>query len=396
MEPNCDGTTGFVPENITCVFKGCKSTFASRKHANFHIRNARCSQGQNIKKSNPEKFASMVKAYEDSATRTKEEKKKCYICKKKFSRAADCKRHKRTCQSHQVEKEGKKQPKKKAEIHYEVLPEVCPKCMKKYLPIREHAEEHNCDFGPNYLELRKHFCQVCQLFVLNDQYHVERHEAGPEHKKKSGLLPIFQVRFKPKLVLPKNEEEKNERGKEERKKQEKMVKCEECLKFYGKRRHYEHIHSVRHVVEAKERRVNALRYELKDFVVKWKEKKAKEKAKKKKNPKDPHPIPKFVKCDPNKLTAVERGKANSSPFKCTAVGFKNFLRWRKGTGNIDPEATDVRDILKRSKAGPMKVDFAAPVKRKRKAFEGWASAVTPNKITIKKVVLDKEIPALIV
>ncbi len=77
--------------------------------------------------------------------------------------------------------------------------------------------------------------------------------------------------------------------------------------------------------------------------------------------------------------SVIKGKANASAVKLTAKGFKNFLSWRAGAGNIDPEATNVADVLKRSKAGPMKVDFAAPAKPTRKAFEGWASAVTPSK-----------------
>jgi hypothetical protein len=68
------------------------------------------------------------------------------------------------------------------------------------------------------------------------------------------------------------------------------------------------------------------------------------------------------------------GRANSSPIKFTCSGFQNFLSWRQGAGNIDPEATNVGDVLKRSKAGPMKVGFAQPLPKKKKAFEGWADA----------------------
>eukprot|EP01022_Parablepharisma_sp_SALTPOND_P020343 TRINITY_DN3687_c1_g1_i1.p1 TRINITY_DN3687_c1_g1~~TRINITY_DN3687_c1_g1_i1.p1 ORF type:complete len:685 (-),score=29.01 TRINITY_DN3687_c1_g1_i1:1365-3125(-) len=81
----------------------------------------------------------------------------------------------------------------------------------------------------------------------------------------------------------------------------------------------------------------------------------------------------------SKQGTVGKRSTNPSEMKFTAKGFKNFLTWRVGSGNRDSQATDVTDLLKKSKAGTIKVDFAAPTKPTRKAFENWASAETPGK-----------------
>ena len=72
-------------------------------------------------------------------------------------------------------------------------------------------------------------------------------------------------------------------------------------------------------------------------------------------------------------------KPNMSEMKFTARGFKSFMSWKASSGSFDRETTNVTDQLKKSKAGPMKIGFAAPGRPVRKAFNDWASAATPEK-----------------
>ncbi len=64
----------------------------------------------------------------------------------------------------------------------------------------------------------------------------------------------------------------------------------------------------------------------------------------------------------------------------TVKDFSDLLNWREVSGMkwYDPEALNVNRLVRRQ-GGVMEIDFSAPVTYKKKAFEGWTSAVTPSK-----------------
>ncbi len=76
---------------------------------------------------------------------------------------------------------------------------------------------------------------------------------------------------------------------------------------------------------------------------------------------------------------TERKGTIPSEIKLTAKGFKSFINWKACSGNIGRGATDVTNMVKNSKAGPIKVDFEAPTRPVKKAFSDWASATSPDK-----------------
>ena len=74
-------------------------------------------------------------------------------------------------------------------------------------------------------------------------------------------------------------------------------------------------------------------------------------------------------------------KPNSiaSEMKTTAGVFKKFMSWKAGIGKIDREATNVTEVLKKTKVGSIKLNCEVPTRPAKKAFTNWASAETPGK-----------------
>ena len=77
--------------------------------------------------------------------------------------------------------------------------------------------------------------------------------------------------------------------------------------------------------------------------------------------------------------SVKETEKKQSVYKITARGFKGFIDWKACVGNVDHEAANVSEVLKKAKPGSIKVDFETPAKPGRKAFSNWVESITPEK-----------------
>ncbi len=384
-------------EKLTCPY-GCKTLFTERKRYNQHVEKVRCNAGINM---DPVERNKILKDHLDAKVKAKS--KECSVCGKKFTRAADKRRHEKTCQSHQAKEKGelfpppppvREQVDEKERQFYRLHLKKCPSCDVQYLPIKEHKKEHDCLSKNTYKERAAWYCDLCHVCVTPVLDHIDRHKESNRHWILSGdsrPLPsverkrnkteedakINQGTVKKKKKTKIEEEKEIQRDLNKRRVVgAKLVPCEECGGSYIGGRRYEHNKSGLH---RKYLTLDGIGRCAFDLGVLDRVRENQEILKKKKI-EQPNYITKEIaeilakNGKPMELErwGKEEGLANKSPVKFTAKGFKNFLNWRASAGNIDPEATNVGDVLKRSKAGPMKVDFPAPVPYKKKAFEGWA------------------------
>lgn len=260
-------------------------------------------------------------------------------------------------------KDEMKAKKKEARRRRKTL--MCP-CGVSYTQGREHRERHEASqthqqfIRNNPMPRRRKAstilfygfsrtqCHECGVWYTDVAGSQERHNLSKYHQTMIG-------RFDP-AIWKKYRESMEARDPSLRP----LCECSQCGGLYRKNRYKLHCQQVRHERSAAER--NDLCRRLSNYVKEY-TKTAKEVS---------VPDPKDQMED----------KAEESGWSFTAKGFKKFLDWRKNCFS-DPALTDVSDVLKTSKSGPLRVDFAKPSPPKKKAFEGWASSVEPPKRIIK-------------
>lgn len=334
--------------SLVCIY-GCGRAFKELHKYNYHALHEFCTAKEKLGSIERDKI---VEAFKKRKENAKNEGKKCPVCGTSFTRAANCRKHMKIRQAHEANERGVEPPvpaRPESRVFIKKHLEHCGPCGEWYLSIKEHKKEHACGSKSHYREKAAAYCEFCDVWYTPVLDHGKRHEGSKRHRRLTGDKRI------PRLPKPKGPRKVGKRIKDET--------CQGCGEKYLRRRRYEHLRSARHRkwIEKRES-MSTLEIAMED----WKE----------------NGMKKYLQ----EIEAAKRRKSAEPPTdytfeneKCfTQFGWKKFCEWKDSpAGQRNPEDVSVADILKAARPGPMKVDFVKPLTRK-KAFEGWASAVTPQ------------------